>query len=676
MIKWLWIAAFSCLAQQAQGDSHNNIGNATCAAVDQCSNLVGDCCPSASGADLFCCDTTPGSCAINPNCVDANVTGDCCPTVQNVFLDCCDRPFAQCAAHPYCTHLAGDCCPTTSGVFLDCCQDDRALQNITFPANDTAALCAANQACAGLDGACCPTVHGVYLYCCGEAPRTSDYQIERTLVSPSIPEPLQLAYLISSSPYRIGSSAGTTGTPPSSQSVIYERNSSEVFDLIYYQTGGPNAVITNATEFVVGAKKFYINMWTDAPNCTQILLQLDNLPIATPDNFPTGRHSRYITFTTKQQEWERMEFDYLDSLDQNLNENQINAVALFLNPGSTDEYTFYFDFLDVTESGCTSNCEEPSIKNCPAYFGGEDEDGLPPSTTPGLTTAMPTYAPTSQPTNQPTFGPTSTPTNGPTFDPTTQPTDGPTGGPTLSPTFAPTSNPTSAPTGAPTTSPTSVPTAGPTSMPVVGTANPTEIPLTNSPTDSPTTQPTNGPTNGPSMMPTRNPTDSPTSVPTTRPTVGPTAGTTSQPTNAPTDTPTDKPTLVPTDIPTTRAPTAEPTREPTFRPLYLWDAPACADGIDNDGDGYKDCSDPDCCLTVQCWVGWRRSYTRATYQLSTDDDSTSSSTGGDDNGGGPQSTLTTAIPTTLPPSKSANPLANVFLLLSLISGCVVLWCVS
>ena len=58
-------------------------------------------------------------CEFHPEC--AGLEGpDCCPTADGVYLECCERDFAQCKAHPECAHLDGDCCPTTSGIFLVC----------------------------------------------------------------------------------------------------------------------------------------------------------------------------------------------------------------------------------------------------------------------------------------------------------------------------------------------------------------------------------------------------------------------------------------------------------------------------------------------------------------------------------------------------------------------------
>jgi len=609
-----------------------DIAEGTCAVHEECSNLVGDCCPSLGGFDLFCCNTTEGSCAVNPGCVQANVTGECCPTVDNVFLDCCDRDFAKCAAHPYCAHLADDCCPTKSGVFLDCCLQDESLSNITFPFNEDAASCAMNEHCAGLDGACCPTVDGVFLYCCGQSERTSNYQVVKTLVSPSIPESEQLGYLISSSPYVIG--PATTGAP-GTQAILYERNSTLDFDLIYYEAADTSE-IGNAGDFVVGTKKFYLNIWTDAPPCTQVLLQLDKLPTAEPGNFPTGRHSRYISFTTKEQTWERIEFDFLDLLDETVGNDEINALALFLDPGNTDTYTYYFDFLDITVNGCSggNNCEVPSIKKCPTFFGGE-EAGLPDETdspTNAPNTQMPTELPTTSPTSSPISSPTGQPTDFPTAEPTLAPTDSPSDQPSLTPTGTPSSGPTASPTSGPTTSPTALPTAGPTVSP---TQSPTSSPVvtssptssTSAPTSVPTDSPTAAPTGSPTFQPTLAPTGSPTGTPTGSPTSAPTTGTpTTAPTDAPTVEPSSSPTASPSVEPTgspTAVPTPSPTRSPTetptepfagLPPTQVRDRPSCADGKDNDGDGYYDCADPDCCYTLQCWHLWRRTYQTAISQ--------------------------------------------------------------
>lgn len=120
-----------------------------------------------------------------------------------------------------------------------------------------------------------------------------------------------------------------------------------------------------------------MDVWSTANECTQILLQLDSLPLAAADNFPTGRHSRFVAFTTVSNAWERVEFVYLDQPDATVDDASINAMVLFFDPSSLRDDTYYFRNLDSAADGCNptvESCEDTSPKSCPAFFSGETGD--------------------------------------------------------------------------------------------------------------------------------------------------------------------------------------------------------------------------------------------------------------------------------------------------------------
>jgi hypothetical protein len=243
------------------------------------------------------------------------------------------------------------------------------------------ASCAANSACAMLSGDCCPTIDGVLLYCCyeGDLPGgLEQYKADETLAASTTGAAEEASYFVSSSGYFTDSTA-----PDGTEKVVqYIRNSNQTYDLIYYKT----SAIPNASEFVTADKKFYMDVYTNAPPCTQILVQLDSLEFAKSDNYPTGRHSRYYAATTAQNQWERLQFDFLDRPDPSLGDDTIDAIAVFFGIGDLSANTFYFKNFDIATSGCTSECEEHSPKSCPAIFEGEkgfcadgidnDQDGL------------------------------------------------------------------------------------------------------------------------------------------------------------------------------------------------------------------------------------------------------------------------------------------------------------
>ncbi len=122
----------------------------------------------------------------------------------------------------------------------------------------------------------------------------------------------------------------------------YVRNASEQFDVLSYNV----QVIDDAGPYIRGAKKFYIDVFTDAPAGTLILLQLENDARSQPDNFPSGRNSRFESRTTTQNAWERLEFSFLDQPDAATNNATIDQMILLFGSNTNLGSTFYFDNLD------------------------------------------------------------------------------------------------------------------------------------------------------------------------------------------------------------------------------------------------------------------------------------------------------------------------------------------
>jgi hypothetical protein len=164
--------------------------------------------------------------------------------------------------------------------------------------------------------------------------------------------------------------------------VSYTRNPDQIYDLIYFNTDA----ITAPLDYVDGIRKFYLDVYSMAPPCTQVLLQLDSFPKA-EDAYPTGRHSRYVAFTSTTGAWERLEFDYLDRPDNTTLDptvDFVNAMVLFFAPGTKTSDTYHFRSLDSAVAGCdetTGTCEVGAPKGCSALLNGEkctdgrDNDG-------------------------------------------------------------------------------------------------------------------------------------------------------------------------------------------------------------------------------------------------------------------------------------------------------------
>lgn len=122
----------------------------------------------------------------------------------------------------------------------------------------------------------------------------------------------------------------------------YTRNSSQQYDVLQYST----TAITDASLYYTNQKKFYIDVYTNAPPNTLILLQLENSATATSSNYPTGRHSRYQAFTTAQNQWQRLAFTPLDQPDAGTPNNAVNRLVFLYASNSFTGDTYHWDNFD------------------------------------------------------------------------------------------------------------------------------------------------------------------------------------------------------------------------------------------------------------------------------------------------------------------------------------------
>jgi beta-glucanase (GH16 family) len=99
--------------------------------------------------------------------------------------------------------------------------------------------------------------------------------------------------------------------------------------------------------FDQGTKQFFIDIYTKAPPGTEVLLQLEDKNISSGANFPKGRHSRYHAFTTKQNEWQRLELILQDQPDSSVKSTDVNEFVFLFSPNSNNGDTFYFDNFDI-----------------------------------------------------------------------------------------------------------------------------------------------------------------------------------------------------------------------------------------------------------------------------------------------------------------------------------------
>ncbi|MEL6922461.1 MAG: family 16 glycosylhydrolase, partial [Bacteroidota bacterium] len=133
----------------------------------------------------------------------------------------------------------------------------------------------------------------------------------------------------------------------------YTRDAGSQFDVIFYSISD----LGDVSDYLSGDDKIFIDIYTAAPIGTQILLQMENRNAAMGD-YPQGRHSRFEVTTTKQNEWERLEFSLLDQPDGSVSNTAVNQFVLLFAPGSNNGDVYYFDNFDsyeATETVSTKN---------------------------------------------------------------------------------------------------------------------------------------------------------------------------------------------------------------------------------------------------------------------------------------------------------------------------------
>jgi beta-glucanase (GH16 family) len=136
----------------------------------------------------------------------------------------------------------------------------------------------------------------------------------------------------------------------------YNRNIGSQFDVLVYDLRSSD--LGSASLYTEGKRKFYLDVYTDAPVGTQILLQLENANSAQPDNYPTGRHSRFEAYTTQQNEWERLEFQFLDRPDNFVSNFGVNQFVFLFAPNSRTGDTYHIDNFDVYAPATAVNVTE------------------------------------------------------------------------------------------------------------------------------------------------------------------------------------------------------------------------------------------------------------------------------------------------------------------------------
>ncbi|MFK8055978.1 MAG: family 16 glycosylhydrolase [Saprospiraceae bacterium] len=129
----------------------------------------------------------------------------------------------------------------------------------------------------------------------------------------------------------------------------YARDNSSPYDVLVYDVA---SVLGDVDAYVTSEKQLFIDVYTNAPVGTEILVQLETNAARTSD-YPTGRHSRYQSFTTERGQWHRLALKFLDRPDANASSTGIVQIPILFAPGSGSGETFFFDNFDIYEESNT-----------------------------------------------------------------------------------------------------------------------------------------------------------------------------------------------------------------------------------------------------------------------------------------------------------------------------------
>lgn len=121
----------------------------------------------------------------------------------------------------------------------------------------------------------------------------------------------------------------------------YVRNGAAAYDVI----AGSTSAISDATALIAGNEAFYLDVYMPNPSVQEILIQLEDGSQATPDNYPTGRHSKFIAHTQAVAGWQRLKFTLEDRIDGGTAATDVTEMVILIAPNSNNADTYYLDNL-------------------------------------------------------------------------------------------------------------------------------------------------------------------------------------------------------------------------------------------------------------------------------------------------------------------------------------------
>ncbi len=135
----------------------------------------------------------------------------------------------------------------------------------------------------------------------------------------------------------------TSGDNTSAICAQYNRNPGVAFDVIVMDPLG-GSTTEDLSDYLTGTKQMSVKVYSPAVGI-EIQITLEDNNSAGPTNYPTGRHSEYMAVTTVANQWETIEFDFVQQPDLSVSNTGVNRLVLLFEPGVLSGNTFYYDDL-------------------------------------------------------------------------------------------------------------------------------------------------------------------------------------------------------------------------------------------------------------------------------------------------------------------------------------------
>lgn len=160
---------------------------------------------------------------------------------------------------------------------------------------------------------------------------------------------------------------GAINTSPAT--ITYQRDLTTVYDRLIYSTNA----IPDPQLFVESARKFFLDVKsaTAAP-CTRIFIQLEDSSLATEENYPVGRHSRYLALLPKDDDYQKLEFDFYDTPDATV--AKVDRIVILIDSFVQRADTYYLRNFVSASAGCTNGCL-PFLDDNECQIPAKSEEG-------------------------------------------------------------------------------------------------------------------------------------------------------------------------------------------------------------------------------------------------------------------------------------------------------------